>query len=219
MPVVLPVRRDMRGFTLIEVLISMAITALVAMLSFSSLSAVLDSAEVLRDRGQRVSEINRAFTLVSRDLNNFAARPVRDQFGETESAMMGGAAVTGGLSFTRSGWHNPNQQPRSYLQRVQYRLEDDVLWRESYTVLDRTTESEPQRVQLLTGVDSFEIFFLGEATELRSEEELNTEQWPDNWGVSASSRAVVAPPQALELRVQLQDWGELRWLYDLPAQP
>ena len=219
LPVVLPVRREMRGFTLIEVLIAMAITALVAMLSFGSLSAVLDSAEVLRDRGQRVSEINRAFTLVSRDLNNFAARPVRDQFGQAESAMMGGVAITGGISFTRSGWHNPNRQPRSYLQRVRYRLEDDVLWRESYTVLDRTAESEPQRAQLLTGVDSFELAFLGASTELRIEEELDTEQWPDTWGVSAGSRAVVAPPQALELRVQLQDWGALRWLYDLPAQP
>jgi general secretion pathway protein J len=211
------VHPEMKGFTLIEVLIAMSITALVAMLSFSSLSAVLDSAEMLRDRGQRVSEINRAFTLVSRDLNNFVARPVRDELGQLESAMMGEVVITGGISFTRGGWHNPNQQLRSSLQRVRYALEDDVLWRESYTVLDRTAESEPQRAELLTGVDSFELAFLGENTEQRGEE-LDTQEWPDSWGVSVDSRAIVAPPQAVELTVLLQDWGELRWLYDLPAQ-
>jgi general secretion pathway protein J len=211
------VRSSAAGFTLIEVLIALAITALVAMLSFSSLSSVLTSVEVLRDRGQRISELNRAWTLVSRDLTHFVARPVRDEFGQAASAMRGGAAVTNGISFTRGGWHNPNQQLRSQLQRVRYRLEDDVLWRESFTVLDRTSESEPQRVQLLTGVDDFQLAFLGAAVSLRGEE-LDTEDWPDNWGVSASTTGAVGPPEALELTLQLQDWGEVRWLYDLPPQ-
>jgi general secretion pathway protein J len=211
------VRSNAAGFTLIEVLIAMAITALVAMLSFTSLSSVLTSVEVLRDRGQRISELNRAWTLISRDLSHFVARPVRDEFGQIESAMSGGAEVANGISFTRGGWHNPNRQLRSQLQRVRYRLEDDVLWRESFIVLDRTSESEPQRARLLTGVDDFQLAFFGAAVSLGGEE-LDTEDWPDNWGVSASSTGAVAPPQALELRVQLQDWGEVRWLYDLPPQ-
>jgi general secretion pathway protein J len=206
-----------RGFTLIEVLIAMAITALVAMLSFSSLSAVLNSVEVLRDRGQRISELNRAWILISRDLNHFVGRAVRDEYGQLEAAMRGGVKLADGISFTRGGWHNPNQQLRSNLQRVHYRLEDDVLWRDSYATLDRAAENEPQRARLLTGVDDFQLAFLGQSVEIRGDD-LDTEDWPDNWAVNQVSGGAVAPPQALELRVQLQDLGEVRWLYDLPAQ-
>ena len=209
--------RRQGGFTLIEVLIAMAITALVATLSFNSLSAVLSSVESLREHGQRTAEMNRAWTIVSRDLRQFTLRPVRDQFGESESALFGSAAVDKSLSFTRTGWHNPNQRLRSELQRVRYRLEDNILWRESYFVLDRTSESEVQRVELIRNVEEFEIAFLGSGTEVRGEE-LDTENWPLSWGVNASNRNVVAPPQALELRLELADWGELRWLYDLPGQ-
>jgi general secretion pathway protein J len=205
------------GFTLIEVLIALSITALVAMLSFSSLSAVLNSVEVLRERGQRLSELNRAWTLISRDLNYFVARPVRDEYGQLEAAMYGGAAVGNGINFTRTGWHNPNQQLRSHMQRVRYRLEDDVLWRDSYATLDRTAETEPQKARLLTGVDDFQFAFLGQNVELRGEE-LDTEDWPDSWGVNTGGGVIVPPPQALELILQLQDWGEVRWLYDIPGQ-
>jgi general secretion pathway protein J len=204
------------GFTLIEVLIAMSITALVATLSFSSLSAVLSSVESLREHGQRTAEMNRAWTIVSRDLRQFTLRPVRDQFGEAESAMFGGAAVDNSLSFTRTGWHNPNLRLRSELQRIRYRLEDNILWRESYVVLDRSSESQVQRVELIRNVEEFEMAFLGAGTEVRGEE-LDTDKWPLSWGVNASNRNVVAPPQALELRLQLGDWGELRWLYDLPG--
>ena len=204
------------GFTLIEVLIAMAITALVATLSFSSLSSVLSTVESLREHGERTAEMNRAWTIVSRDLRQFTQRPVRDQFGEAESAMFGGAAVDQSLSFTRTGWHNSNLRLRSELQRVRYRLEDNILWRESYFVLDRNSDSEAQRVELIRNVVDFEMAFLGASTELRGEE-LDTEDWPTNWGVNASNRDVVESPQAVELRLELEDWGELRWLYDLPG--
>ena len=59
---------------------------------------------------------------------------------------------------------------------------------------------------------------LGDCLTRAVTEELDTEDWPDNWGMNASSSAAVTPPQALELRLQLQDWGEVRWLYDLPPQ-
>mgnify|MGYP001563673781 CR=1 FL=1 len=209
--------RISRGFTLIEVLIAMAITALVAVLSYQSLSSVLNSVESLRDNGERVSELNRTWTVVSRDIRQFVPRPVRDEFGESESAMWGGSGADSALSLTRGGWYNPNQQLRSSLQRVRYRLEDDELWRESYTVLDRVGDSEPQRALLLEGVVSFELAFLSPQVTLRGAE-LDTDDWPDNWGLNASNSRLVDPPQALELRLELEDLDEVRWLYELPGQ-
>ena len=86
---------------------------------------------------------------------------MRDEFGEREPAMVGGPAARFALSFTRSGWHNPNAHPRSNLQRVNYRMEDEALWRDSYPVLDRAGDTEPQSVKLLDGVEYMELAFLG----------------------------------------------------------
>ncbi len=204
------------GFTLIEVLIAMAITALVATLSFASLDAAISSVESLRDRGGRITELNRAWNFFSRDINQFVSRPIRNEFGNRESALFGGAADQS-LSFTRIGWHNTNQRVRSHMQRVRYIVEEETLYRESYPVLDRTSESEPRRVALLEGVLDFQLAFLGPGIELRVDE-WDTEGWSDNWGISSGSSGQVPPPEALELRLDVEGWGELRWLYDLPSQ-
>ena len=147
-------------------------------------------------------------------------RQVRDEFGEQEPALLGGPAARYLLSFTRAGWFNPNQLPRSSLQRVNYVLEEDALWRESWPVLDRAANSEPQRVQLLTGVEDVQLAFLAGLDRLepgREGENLDTRSWPESWVADTSQPGSgIPPPVALELRLELEDLGELRRLYVLP---
>jgi general secretion pathway protein J len=203
-----------RGFTLIEVLIAMAITALVATLAFASMDSTIDSVERLQEQGERISEVNRAWGLISRDLNHFINRPVRNEFGDWSSALMGGEVADQTLAFTRGGWHNTTGRVRSNMQRVRYVLEDTTLYREHFLVLDRTSETEPQRVALLEGVNFMEFRFLSAGAELRTGE-FDTERWPEAWAVGNSGEAA-NPPEALEIRLELEGWGELRWLYELP---
>jgi general secretion pathway protein J len=208
------------GFTLVEVLIALAITAFVSMLAYTSLSTVMTGVERLRENTDRIYEINRAFMILSRDLRQFTDRPVRDEFGELEPAFSGGELARFALSFTRTGWHNPNGHPRSNLQRVNYRLEDDGLWRDTYPVLDRMADTEPDSVLLLQGVESLQLAFLGTLEELQTQSgsaALDTRNWAENWVVDGSvPGAVLAPPVAVEIRLQLQEWGEMRRLYALP---
>ena len=100
--------RRSAGFTLVEVLIALAITAFVSTIAYTSLSTVLAGVESTRQVSNRTYEVNRAWMIISRDLRQFVNRPIRDEFGEREPAMMGGPAARFALSFTRSGWHNPN---------------------------------------------------------------------------------------------------------------
>ena len=203
------------GFTLLEVLIAMGITAAVATLSFASLNQTLNSVEGLRDQGERITELNRSWGLLTRDLQHFVNRPVRNEFGLTDPALFGGEVADQSLSFTRIGWYNTTGRPRSSMQRVRYVLEDDTLYRESYLVLDRTTESEPQRVALLEGVLLFEMRFMAANSQIRGED-LDTDDWPEAWGMG-SSAAGQAPPGAVEVILELEDLGEVRWLYELPV--
>ncbi len=209
-----------RGFTLVEVLIALAITALVSAIAYSSLSRVLDGMESTRRITSRTYEVNRAWMILSRDLAQFVARPIRDEFGAVEPALQGGPAARFALSFTRTGWHNPNGVARSNLQRVNYRLEDNTLWRDIYPVLDRAPDTEPLSAMLLEGVESLEFGFLdalGNVQTVNDSVQLETRDWPESWVADTSNPdAELAPPVALEVRLTLGDWGEMRRLYALP---
>ena len=208
------------GFTLIEVLIAMAITAFVSMIAYTSLSTVMTGVESLRENTDRIYEVNRALMIISRDLRQFANRPVRDEFGEVEPALTGGLLARFNLSFTRTGWHNPNDYPRSNLQRVNYRLEEGGLWRDSYAVLDRAADTEPQTVLLLDEVDDVQLTFLPTLEALQIETggtSIDTSNWVENWVADSSSPdAGKEPPVAIEMTLKLSDWGELRRIYALP---
>ncbi len=217
---VVKVKKTAGGFTLIEVLIALAITAFVAAIAYASLSAVISGVESTRQVALRTYELDRAFMIISRDLRQFSHRPIRDEFGQWEPAMAGGPLARFLLSFTRSGWHNPNKHPRSHLQRINYLLEDEALWRESYSVLDRVGDSKPQKVKLLDGVEDMTIGFLGSLSMVEMSNDgrnLDSGNWPENWVLDTSNPgADLAPPVAVEIRLQLDDWGELRRLYELP---
>lgn len=216
----MPPRRPARGFTLIEVLIALGITAFVSAIAYTSLSTVITGVERTRETSRRVVEVNRAWSIISRDLRQFVPRPVRDEFGEEEPAMVGGPAARFALSLTRTGWHNPADQPRSHLQRVNYRLEDEALWRDTYAVLDRAGDTEPREVVLLEGVEQLQLLFLGSLGELEAAGDstaLDTRNWVENWLPDSSQPGQpLEPPLAIEVRLQLADWGEMRRLYVLP---
>lgn len=209
-----------RGFTLIEVLIALAITAVVATIAYTSLSTVISAIDSLRESARRSTEINRAWLILSRDMNQFVYRPVRDEFGATEPAMAGGPAARFMLSFTRAGWHNFSGQQRSTLERVNYRLADNALWRDSYPVLDRAGDTEPREVMLLDGVEYLELRFLGNLGELRTlrdSSDVDTRQWTESWAVDSTvPGSDQPPPAAVEVRLELEDLGEMRRLYALP---
>ena len=208
------------GFTLIEVLIALAITAFIAAIAYSSLSTALQAVEATRATAQRSYEVNRAWMIISRDLRQFVARPVRDEFGQVEPAMVGGLAARFPLSFTRTGWHNPNDIARSNLQRVNYRVEDGVLWRDAFAVLDRAPDTVPQQLRLLEGVEVLELVFLGNLTDAQPAGRgiaLETRDWLADWVPDTSTPdAELTPPAALEFRLQLEDLGEMRRIYALP---
>ena len=208
------------GFTLLEVLIAMAITAFVSVLSYQTLSTALAGIESARTESERLHEINRTFTVLSRDVRQMTNRPVRDEFGQMASAVSGGELARDPLRLTRSGWHNSTGAPRSTLQRVAYRLEEDKLLRLSYPVLDRTTAIEPTETVLIDGVEVFELRFLPSvnALEVDRNQVIDRRFWQENWVADVGfTDKIIDPPAAIEVRVILSDWGELERLYVMPS--
>ena len=207
------------GFTLVEVLIAMAITAFVVGVGYRSLTTVIVGVDSLRQESRRLEELNRAFQVLGRDLRQFVDRSVYDEFGSRLSSMEGGELASQSLSFTRAGWHNSVGLPRSALQRVAYYIDEEKLIRASWPVLDRTGAVEPVEVVLLNGVETFEVRFLGslDMLEVTRDSQVDRRFWQENWIADVSQPdTLVEPPIAVEVRLFAQQWGELERLYVLP---
>ena len=196
------------GFTLIEVLVSLAIFAVLAALAYGTLNQSLLSAEILNDRMDRLQSIQRTVRMLADDLQQLAPRPVRDELGDNFRPALDTGFQSGfAIELTRGGWSNPVVLPRSTLQRVGYRIEERELVRYQWFALDRTLSNEPTGVTLLDGVESLQFRFFDASGEF-------TDQWPPVSGQGGSTGARTRP-RAVEFILRLEGEGELTRLVEV----
>ncbi len=195
------------GFTLLELLIALAIFAVLSTLAYGSLRSALLNRELSQERTEQLARLQMAFLFIGRDLEQAVERPIRDTYGDTRPALFT-PQQTYRLEFTRAGWNNPAQRRRSTLQRVAYSLKEGQLIRHSWWMLDRTDEKPTYSQPLLDGVEEFQLRFL--------DHEL---KWKREWPTLNSSEEKPQPalPLAVEVTIETAEWGRIRRLFQLPA--
>lgn len=199
-----------RGFTLLEVLLAMAITAMVAVMAYAALSTAIGAAERHGEMVQRLGEVQTAIGWIVRDLRQSVQRPVKDARDDVRPALIGGNDDSEELlELTHSGWDNPRGQRRSALQRVHYRLDaDHNLWRDHWLVLDRIDDEDHlQQVKLLTGVQSFKVRFLKGDTQNVSANPLGGE-WIEQWPAAKGDTEKM--PLAVQFDIDIEGIGVIR---------
>lgn len=195
------------AFTLIEVLVAVAIFGILAALAYGTLSRTLSSADMLTVRMERLAAIQRAVRYLADDFMQLAPRPVRDELGDNLMPTLRTDFETDyALELTRGGWNNPAGLPRGTLQRVAYRLEEGELVRYHWPVLDRTLGNEPIAHALLDGVDDVEFRFM------RADGGW-TDEWPPTAGVGPPGLRL--RPRAVEIVVSLNDEGVITRLVEV----
>jgi len=199
MPVANSRFRYSRGFTLIELLVALVIFVLLAVMAYGGLTRVLDARDSFERHNDRLSALQMTFMLMGRDIEQAVDRPIRDAFGDPLPALSGDQL---GLELTRDGWRNPGGFMRSRLQRVGWRLDDDGLHRLAWAVVDRAPDSEPVQPVMLDQVEGLVIRFLNEQG-----------QWFDQWPPSQANATQLDLPKAVEVTLELDDWGEIRRLF------
>lgn len=202
------VKRSARGFTLLELIIAIAIFSLISVMAYSGLYSAQLTSQRVEEAGERLSALQVAFSLIARDLQQSVNRPVRDAFGEMQLAFMGTRTGVGAmLEFTRTGLRNPAAFPRSSLQRVAYAVEEDELLRLVWPSLDRGYGAEPVRTPILKGVKQVELRFM--------DIERN---WVDQWPPMTLENATESVlPVAVEVTVDTADQGKLVRLFRVPG--
>ncbi|MGD8630147.1 MAG: type II secretion system minor pseudopilin GspJ [Gammaproteobacteria bacterium] len=197
--------RPAAGFTLLELLVALAIFSLIAVMSYNGLKVVLNTQAATEIQADALAEMQKVYLLMQRDIEQVVPRPVRDEYGDEQPALTGDDA----LQLTRGGWSNPAGRLRSSLQRVGYAFEDRQLVRYSWAVLDRAQDSEPQRQVLVGDVEEMTIRYLSANNEWQ-------ERWPNPLAVAEVNVPGAGLPRAVEVTLEHERFGPLVWLFRLP---
>jgi general secretion pathway protein J len=196
------------GFTLLEILVAMAIFTIIGLASSGLLSSVLDSDKASSERFAQLEKLQRAMLTMERDVLQAMPRAVRINGELNEIVMRGGEDEFGGsadsLAFVHGGWHNPQfMLPRSTLQLVGYRLQDNKLQRLYGNYLDNVIGYEPKTKDILDGVSNFQVEFLISANE--------DNEWQESY-------TGVVLPAAVAITLTTDAFGEIRREFLLASQ-
>jgi general secretion pathway protein J len=105
------------GFTLLELVIAMAIFALLGLASWGLFNGVVRVQQGTAIHEREFRSLQRAVAVIERDLLHVTEQPMVLE--QTQ------------LQLQRGNWRNPLDQPRSERQALTYRLDNGALWRES----------------------------------------------------------------------------------------
>lgn len=201
-------RRHTSGFTLLEVLIAVAIFVVVGALAMGGYNELVKQSEIVAKSNTRTRAVQNAVQRITQDFATLEPRPVREPLGESfQPALRADARNEQLVDLTHSGWSNPAGVPRSTLQRVTYRLDEDRrLYRDYWYVLDRTLSAEPASALLIDKVETFKLRFMDANRRWH-------EQWPP-LGYSAPD-VMRLRPIAVEITLELEDWGEIKRLVEV----
>ncbi|UCB53988.1 MAG: type II secretion system minor pseudopilin GspJ [Thiotrichales bacterium] len=193
------------GFTLLELLVAVAVFAILSAMAYGGLRNVIDNSQQTEASMKRLQQVQLAMLKISRDFNQLSLRSIRDEYGNRNTYLMTGEGGDIFVEFTRGGRRNPAEMLRSHLQRVAYKLEENKLSRLHWPQLDRTQEMQPYENVLLEEVENASVRFLDNNNEWHNE-------WPplDAAGLTGGETGALS---AIEFTLELQDWGELVRLF------
>jgi general secretion pathway protein J len=195
------------GLTLVELLVALAVFALIAVAGTGLVSGSIRTQEVLDARESRLGDLQHMRALLTADLGQIAARPVRDEAGFPALTTFEGGYEGPTIAFlelTRHGFENPQgAAARGSLQHVRYFLRDGVLIRVTRSRLDPTGETRQVETTLIDGIEAMELGFIFDGT--------NAPQW------STRGAGRVTLPQAVEITLEFEDLGRIRQLFLTPA--
>lgn len=196
-------RRHTRGFTLVEVLVTLFVFGILSVVTIGILNQALLLKDQINTSDAAVREVQLSHAILKADLGQLVMRAVRDSSGNTEPFVFEGRDGSNSgavLKFVRDGWQNPaDYSPRSSLQRVHYVFEDGLLMRRAFSRLDDGFERSSFDRVLLSDVEALKIAFYFDG------------QWRDSWAVPAQGSGVF--PNAIAFDVRSRALGDVRQVF------
>ncbi len=197
-------KKSQRGVTLLELIVAVGVFALFSVMAYGALNRILDQRDQIEQKREYWRTLSLTFLRMEEDMAQARARSVRDIDGTTLPSLRGQPTDTRALAdptleLTRGGLLVFGEDVRSDLQRVGYRLEDNVLLRLTWPVLDRAPQTKPFESLLLRDVETFEVRFYSLGG-----------NWIDVWPVEELSEEL---PRGIEVTLTLTNGNEFKRIF------
>lgn len=189
------------AFTLLEMLISVAVFALMAAMAYGGLSQIIRSSEHIQQSNASLAELQFTLALIEKDILQLSNRKIRDEYGDEQAALIIGQD---GIIFSRLGWVNFFDPQRSHIQRLKYSVKEKQLIRQYWTSLDQTIEQKTIQSVLLNRVKNLSIKVIDANKKLHT-----------TWPRSSDTPATASAAKALEITIELEQWGNVKKLIEL----
>lgn len=192
-----------RGFTLLEMLIAIAIFAMIGLASNAVLSTVLTNDEVTRTFSTRLKALQQGFGAIERDLAQMVARTPRLlEGGRGSTVFQTGNDIldseSEALVFYRLGWLNPDGLlPRGSLQSVAYVVHEGRLERWYFPYPEPEFGAEPIKTVVIDKVLSVEYSFFMD----------------DKWERKVEATKL---PKAIAIEIEIEGLGKIQRKFLLP---
>lgn len=186
------------GFTLVEVLLALAIFGVIAVLAYRATAALTEGEARLSAEARRWRTLEALFTRFEADIRQAVPRGSRvgSRIEPAWLALPADGAGNAALVFTRAGAEFADD-PGLAGQRIGYRLRGHAVEIAYWPRVDNAADVQPAVYTLADGVNGFRVAYLGRAG-----------AWRDSWPVPGES----ALPRAVRVDLTL-DSGEAveRW--------
>ena len=162
-----------RGFTIIEVLVTLVILSMIAVVSANILQSSLISEKESSQRLNLITELNIASSTLRRDIRQIANVPMKDFYGDRLNATFISELNSENFMFTTKVKSFSNEV--SPFKRVQYLIEDKKLIRKQYFSSNPYSFDDFTKFIMINNVNDFKISFF------------DKNKWHQSWPVNAST--------------------------------
>jgi general secretion pathway protein J len=208
----MPGRARGTGFTLVELLVAVAIFGVLSGVAYRALAVMLDGRARIEQENRKWRSLAAFFARFEQDIAAAAPRPIRDAGDVVGAALVGNAAALrlndGAIVLTRTALA-PAPDVSDPPRRLGYRLRAGAVELLSWGVLDQGPRSEPAVAVVLRDVRALDLRYLDRRG-----------QWHVAWpppGPAAGPAAAI--PAAVEASVTLASGERLVRLFATSARP
>ena len=151
--------RNTKGFTLIEVLISLVILSIIAIVSTNFLQSSIDLRNQSKSKVDDIKVFNLGVSTIRRDLMSTVNLPMRDNFGNQLPNFIGSNTDK---KITFLGFINRIDSSRSSISRIEYLFDDTKFIRRVYFTADPYDYDDHIDSVIFDNIDDVEISFLSD---------------------------------------------------------
>lgn len=184
---------DERGFTLVEMLVSLSIFAAIAAMGVGLLRSSVDTQDAVQARLKTMGGLNRVRAVMANDLAQAVQRSTRGASGEAVPAFLGSST---GFAFVHVGAGAGDGSPKPDVERVGYALTGGEWRRATQPMLDGTALSDGDRLA-------------GEVASVAVRYRDEHGNWAESWTSDPDDRL----PRAVEVRLTRTGRAPLTMLF------